>query len=73
MILECSCSDGLDVETAAHYFSTIPWLISLKGCCLLNVMNETYSVTHVLLYGKDFFRDEVNLLISNVGIGFVVF
>ena len=36
-------------------------------------MDETDSVTHVLLYGKDFFRDEVNLLISNVGIGFVVF
>ena len=36
-------------------------------------MNETDSVTHVLLYGKDFFRDEVNLLILNVAIDFVVF
>ena len=36
-------------------------------------MNETYSVTHVLLYGKDFFTDEANLLISNVDIDFVVF
>ena len=73
MIIECSCSDGLDVKTATNYFSTIPWLISLKGCSLLNVMNETDSVTHVLRYGKDFFRDDVNLLISNVAIDFVVF
>ena len=36
-------------------------------------MNETDSVTHAVLYGKDFFRDEVNLLISNVAIDFVVF
>ena len=36
-------------------------------------MDETDSVTHVLLYGKDFFRDEVNLLISNVAIDFVAF
>ena len=36
-------------------------------------MNETDSVTHVLLYGKDFFRGEVNLLISNVVTDFVVF
>ena len=39
----------------------------------MNVMNETDSVTHVLLYGKDFFRGEVNLLISNVATDFVVF
>ena len=63
----------LNAETAAHYFSTIPWLISLKGCSILNVMNETDSVTHVLLYGKDFFRDEVNLLIWYIAIDFVVF
>ena len=36
-------------------------------------MNETDSATRVLLYGKDFFRDEVNLLISDVVIEFVVF
>ena len=73
MITECSCSYGLEVKTATHYFSTIPWLIFLKACSLLNVMNETDSVTHVLLYGKDFFRDNINFLISNVAIDFVVF
>ena len=36
-------------------------------------MNETDNDTRVLLYGKDFFRDEVNLLISDVVIDFVVF
>ena len=36
-------------------------------------MNKTDSVTHVLRYGKDFFKNEVNLLISNVAIDFVVF
>ena len=36
-------------------------------------MNETYIITHVLLYGKEYFRDEVNLLISNVAIDFAVF
>ena len=37
-------------------------------------MNETDSVTHVQLYDKDFFGDEVNLLISNVviNIDFIV-
>ena len=36
-------------------------------------MNETDSATRVLLYDKDFFRDEVNLLISDVVIDFVDF
>ena len=37
-------------------------------------MNKTDSVTHVQLYGKDFFGDEINLLISNVviNIDFIV-
>ena len=36
-------------------------------------MTETDSVSNVLLYGKNFRRDEVNLLISNVAIDLVVF
>ena len=39
----------------------------------MSVINETDGVTHVLLYGKDFFIDEVKLLISNVAIDFVDF
>ena len=37
------------------------------------ILNQSESfVVHALHYGKDFFRDEINSLISNVAIEFLV-
>ena len=37
------------------------------------VLNQHESfVSHALLYGKNFFKDEVNWLISNAAIDFIV-
>ena len=74
------CSCGLDVETTSHYFLHCP-LFHAEQSTLLNNITETDStifnksesvMTHILLYGDESFKDEVNLLILNATINFVL-
>ena len=74
------CSCGLDIETTSHYFLHYP-LFHTERSTLLNNINETDSrifpksesvVTRILLYGDDSFKVEVNLLILNATIDFVL-
>ena len=72
-ILNPLCSCGLDIETTSHYFLHCP-LFHAEQSTLLNNITETDStifnksesvVTHILLYGDESFKDEVNLLMLN--------
>ena len=74
------CSCGLDIETTSYYFLDRP-LCHAERSTLLNNVNEIDSaifnksnsaVTHFLLYGNESFVDEVNLLILNATIDFVL-
>ena len=74
------CSCGLDVETTSHDFLHCPWFHAEQST-LLNNINEIYStilnksesvVTGTLLYGDKSSMDEVNLLILNATILFVL-
>ena len=74
------CSCGLDIETSSHYFLHCP-LFYAERSTLLNNINEIHSiifnksesiVTRILLYGDEYFKDEVNLLILNATIDFVL-
>ena len=74
------CCCGLDIETIYHYFLHCP-LFHAERSTLLNNINETDStifnksdsvVTLILLYGNKSFKDEVNLLILNATIDFVL-
>ena len=74
------CSCGLDVETTSHDFLHCPWFHAEQST-LLNNINEIYStilnksesvVTGILLYGDKSSKDEVNLLILNATILFVL-
>ena len=52
------CSSGLNIETKFHYFFHCP-LFHADWSTLLNNINKT--VTGILLYGNESFKDEVNL------------
>ena len=74
------CSCGVDIETTSHYFLHCP-LFHAERSSLLNNINEIDStifnksdsvVTRILLYGNESFKDEVNLLILNATIDFVL-
>ena len=74
------CSCGVDIETTSHYFLHCP-LFHAERSFLLNNINEIDStifnksdsvVTRILLYGNQSFKDEVNLLILNATIDFVL-
>ena len=74
------CSCGVDIETTSHYFLHCP-LFHAERSSLLNNINEIDStifnksdsvVTRILLYGNESFKDEVNLLILNATINFVL-
>ena len=78
--LNSLCSCGLDIETKSHYFLHCP-LFHTERSTLLNNINEINStifnksdlvVTRILLYGNKSFKDEVNLLILNATIDFVL-
>ena len=74
------CSCGLDIETTSHYFLHCP-LFYAERSFLLSSINEIDStilnknesvVTLILLNGDQSFKDEVNLLILNATIDFVL-
>ena len=74
------CSCGVDIETTSHYFLHCP-LFHAERSSLLNNIKEIDSaifnrsdsvVTRILLYGNESFKDEVNLLILNATIDFVL-
>ena len=74
------CSFDLDIETTPHYFLHCP-LFHVERSTLLDkikeidntILNKTESVVaRVLLYGDQLFKDEVNLLILNTAIDFVL-
>ena len=74
------CSCGLDIETTFHYFLHFP-LLHAERSALLNNINEIDRtifnksdsvVTRILLYGNKSFKEEVNLLILNATIDFVL-
>ena len=74
------CSCDLDIETTSHYFLHCP-LFHAEGSTLLNNINEIDSrifnewesvVTRILLHGNESFKVEVNLLILNATINFVL-
>ena len=74
------CSCGLDIETTSHYFLHCP-LFHDELSTLLNNINEIDSpilsknesvVIRILLYGDKSFKNEVNLLILNATIDFVL-
>ena len=74
------CSCGLDIETTSHYFLRCP-LFHDELSTLLNNINEIDSpilsknesvVIRILLYGDKSFKNEVNLLILNATIDFVL-
>ena len=74
------CSSGLNVKTTSHYFLHYS-LFHDERSTLLNNINEIDSgifnksesvVTRILLYGDESFKDEVNLLILNATIDFVL-
>ena len=73
-------SCDLDIETTSHYFLHCS-LFPAERSTLLNNVNEIDStvfnksesvVTCILLYGNESFKDEVNLLILNAIIDFVL-
>ena len=75
------CSGGHDIETTSHYFLHSP-LFYAEQSTLLNNINEIDStilnksesvVTCILLHGDESFKDEVNLLILNATIDYVLF
>ena len=79
--LKCSCSGGLDTETAPHCFFYYPfvnfsWMMYSPEYYELNwqfnINQKPVIVTHFLLYGKDSFKHKVNPLTSNVAIEFIV-
>ena len=74
------CSCGLDIETTSHYFLNCSLFYTEQSTLLSNI-NEIDStilnksdlvVTRILLYGNESFKDEVNLLILNATIDFVL-
>ena len=74
------CSCGLDIETTSHYFLHCP-LFHAERSTLLNNVNEIdcpifnkseLVVTLILLFRDRSFKDEVNLLILNATINFVL-
>ena len=74
------CSCGLDIETTSHYFLHCP-LFHAERSTLLNNVNEINCpifnkselvVTLILLFRDRSFKDEVNLLILNATINFVL-
>ena len=74
------CTCGLDIETTSHYFLHCP-LFHAERSTLLSNINEIDSaifnksesvVTHILLYGDESFKDEVNLVILNATIDYVL-
>ena len=74
------CSCGLDIETTSHYFLHCP-LFHAERSTLLNKVNEIdcpifnkseLVVTLILLFRDRSFKDEVNLLILNATIDFVL-
>ena len=79
-ILNPLCSCGLHIETTSHYFLQCP-LFHAERSTLLNNINQIDStifnksdsvVTHILLNGNESSKDEVNLLILNATIDFVL-
>ena len=78
--LNSLCSYGNRIETTPHYFLHC-LLFHGERSTLLNNINEIDStifnksasvVTRILLYGDESFKDEVNLLILNATIYFVL-
>ena len=74
------CSPGIDIETTTHYFFHC-LLLHADRSTLLNNIKETDStilnksesvVTCTLLYGNETFKDEVNLLILNSTVDFIL-
>ena len=74
------CSCGLDIETTSHSFLHCS-LFHSERCTLLNNISETDStifsksksvMTCILLYDGKSFKDEVNLLILNATIDFLL-
>ena len=70
----------LDIETASHYFLHCLLFYAERSTLLKNI-NEIDStiliksesvITRILLYGDESFKDEVNLLILNAMINFVL-
>ena len=70
----------LDIETTSYYFLHSP-LFQAKRSTLLNNINEIDStifnkndsfVTRILLYDDESFKDELNLLMFNATIDFVL-
>ena len=78
--LNSLCSCGLDIETTSHCVLQCP-LSHAERSTLLNNINKIDStifnksdsvVIRMLLYGNESFKDEVNLLILNEAIDFVL-
>ena len=78
--LNTLCSCGLDIETSSYCFLHCP-LFHAEQSTLLNNINEIDStifkksdsvVTRIMLSGNEFFKDEVNLLVLNATINFVL-
>ena len=74
------CNGRFDIETTGHYFLHCP-LFHVERPTLLNNINEIDStvlnksesvVILILVYGDESFKDEVNLLILNPIIDFVL-
>ena len=74
------CSSGLNIETTSHYFLHC-LLFHAERSSLLNNINKIDSTifnksgtvaTRILLCGNESFKDEVNLLILNATIDFVL-
>ena len=74
------CSSGLNIETTSHYFLHC-LLFHAERSSLLNNINKIDStifnksgtvVTRILLCGNESYKDEVNLLILNATIDFVL-
>ena len=74
------CSCGHDVETTSYYFLHCP-LFHAERSTPVNIIKEIDStiynksdsvVTCILLNGNESFKDEVNLLILNATIDFLL-
>ena len=74
------CSCGHDIETTFHYFLHCPLFHAERSTLLKNIseinstiFNKNESVvTRILVYGDESFKDEVNLLLLNESIDFVL-
>ena len=72
-------SCGLDIETASHYFLNCLLFHAERFTRSRNInqidgtlLNNQSVIPHILPYGNESFKDEVNLLILNASIDSVL-